>query len=247
LSTAPEVSAVNAEAADRALPGLQAPLVLGARARVRRGALMEAWALFERARALSPRGLDAPAALHDFAVSALGSGHPAEALAAYRALVPRADLLGDQWEELAIFVEAAALTESLSKDALAEAIGYLTEARRRSTLPGIGDAVLSALALALDRAGRSAEAASVARDASGPAWLESERVAQVSGKPSLLPVLPPNEIDAMIAILAEENDHELALDRWQSYLESPAGKSGPFAVHARVHQELFARGAKARH
>jgi hypothetical protein len=245
LSTAPDVSARNAEAAEAALPGLPAPLVLRARAEVRRGAVVEAWALFERARALSPKSLDAPATLHDFATCGLGSGHPAEALMAYRALVPRADLLGDRWEELSVFVEAAALATSVSKDSLAESIGYVTEARRRGTLPGMGDAVLAALALALDRAGRSAEAASVAREAAGPSWLEAERAAEAGGKHSLLPALPPNEIDAMIAIVAEPGDRELALDRWQSYLASPAGKTGQFAAHARAHRDALARGKGA--
>jgi tetratricopeptide (TPR) repeat protein len=237
----PDVAARSAEAAEAALPGLPGPLVLLARAEVRRGAFADAWAHFERARALSPKSLEAPAALHDFATCALGSGHPTEALAAYRALVPRADLLGDRWEELSIFVEAAALATRESKDSLTEAIGYLTEARRRGTLPGIGDALLSALALALDRAGRSAEAVSVARDAS-PSWLEGERAATVSGKRSLLSGLPPNEIDAMIAIVAERSDRALALERWQSYLASEAGKAGPFAAHARAHRDALVRG-----
>jgi hypothetical protein len=245
LSTAPDVSARNAEAAENALPGLPAPLVLRARAELRRGALAEAFSRFERARALSAKSLDAPATLHDYAICSLGSGHPAEALAAYRALVPRADLLGDRWEELAVFVEAAALATSVSKDSLAEAIGYVTEARRRGIIPGIGDAVLSALALALDRAGRSAEAASVTREAAGASWLEVERALQASGKPSRLPALPPNEIDAMIAIIAERDNHELALDRWQSYLASPAGKTGPFAAHARAHRDALAHGKAA--
>jgi tetratricopeptide (TPR) repeat protein len=241
----PDVAARSAEAAEAALPGLPGPLVLLARAEVRRGAFADAWAHFERARALSPKSLEAPAALHDFATCALESGHPVAALAAYRALVPRAALLGDRWEELSIFVEAAALATRESKDSLAEAIGYLTEARRRGTLPGMGDALLSALALSLDRAGRSAEAASVARDASGPSWLEGERAAQVSGKRSFLPALPPNEIDAMIAIVAERSDRALSLERWQSYLASEGGKASPYAAHARAHRDALVRGVVA--
>lgn len=241
MSAAPDVAARNAEIAEAALPGHAAPLVLSARAGVLRGEYAGAWASFERARALSPKSVDAPAALHDFSICALESGHPKEALSAYRALVSRADLLGNKGEELSIFVEAGVLVMSQGKDSLGEAIGYLTEARRRGALPGIGDTVLSALALALDRAGRTGEAGSIVADASGPSWLEAERAARLAKKRSSLPELPANELDAMIAIVAERSDRELARDRWQSYLASDAGKSGPFAEHARAHLDALVR------
>lgn len=245
LSTSPDVAARNAEIAEAAFPGHAAPLVLSARVAVLGGAFADAWAKFERARGVSPKSTDPPAALHDFAICALESGHPKDALGAYRTLVPRADSLGNRREELSILVEAGVLVMSQGKDSLTEAIGYLMEARRHGTLPGVGDAVLSALALALDRAGRPGEAVAVAADASGPSWLEGERAARAGGKRSILPWLPGSEIDAMIATVAERSDRELARDRWQSYLASEAGKSGPFAAHARAHLDALLRGKGA--
>lgn len=241
LSASPDRALRDAKEADGVLPGHAAPLLLSARAEGRSGALTEAWGHFERARALSPKSLEAPAALRDFAVAALATGHDAEARTAYRALVPRAALVGDRTVELSIFVEAAVLVMQEGNASLPEAIGYLTEARRRGTLPGIGDGVLAALALALDRAGRATEAVAVAADVPGPTWLEAGRSARASGKASSLPALPGSEIDAMIAIVAERSDQALALDRWQSYLASDAGKSGPFAAHARAHRDALGR------
>jgi hypothetical protein len=242
LSTEPNVASRSAQLAEAALPGHAAPLVLSARAEFGRGELSAAFGHFERALSLSRASLDSPATLHAFASCAVETGHVASALTAYRALVPRADLFGEKREELASFVEAAVLVMSQGKDSLAEAIGYLTEARRKATLPGIGDTVLAALALALSRAGRSAEASSVVEEVSGLTWLEGERTARLNGKPSGLPTLPSSEIDAMIAIVAERSDRSLAIERWQSYLATDAGKSGPFAAHARAHRDALTQG-----
>ena len=245
LSLSPDVAARTADEADHVLPGRAAPLVLAARAAARRGACEDARVRFEQARALSPKSLEAPVTLHAYAVCALATGHRDDALVAYRSLVPRAELIGDRWEELSVFVEAAVLVMGQGKASLAEAIGYLTEARRRGALPGIGDCVYAALSLALDRAGRGAEAVTVAAEASGPSYLETERAARAAGKPSLLPAVSGSEFDAMIAILAERSDRELALERWQSYLASDAGKTGPFEAHARAHRDALGRKSEA--
>ncbi len=247
-----------ARAAERALPGHAAPHVLEARALLAEDKPAQAFKSFQQALKLSRRALRAPSALHDLAVAALRSGHTPEALAAYRALVPRASLLGAMQRQR-VYVEAAELVMSLGPKQLDEAIGYLTEARRRGSPPGFGDYVSAALALALDRQGRDEEARGVAAEAGG-AWsligrIKSESPAHggdgrtapgahdSARRSAEQPVLPPGELHAMAAILAERDDPPLAREQWRAFLASPAGK-GPWARHARAH--LVALGAQRR-
>lgn len=240
LAEAPGVALEAAAAAESALPGRAPALVLEARAQVAVGAWGEGWSRFERARSLSPRSVESPLALHDLAVCAEKTGHRAEALAAYRALIVRASFFDDDRRELTVLVEAAVLTMSQGPEHIAEAIGYLTEARRRGSSLGRRGYVLAALALALDRQGTPAEARAVASEAAGPQELEAERRRPEKARPDA-PLLPAGELDALIAILAEGRDRELAIQRWGSFLESPSGKTGPFAAHARAHREALGR------
>jgi tetratricopeptide (TPR) repeat protein len=242
LRSSPDKALAAAAAAEGALPGRAGALVLSARAHVALGAYEQARQEFARARDLSRFRVTDPAALRDLALAELATGHADEALAAYRELVPRAALLGDPRVELAIFVEASAVAMSRGPEHLPLAIGYATEARRRGLLPGLGDAVLAVLALALDRSGRTVEAAGVAAESSGPWWLEAERDKAAKGGKVALPALPPGELHAMIAILAEKRDRGLALDRWSSYLGSPGASHGPFASHAEAHRVALSRG-----
>jgi hypothetical protein len=244
LSTSLDAAVQAAERADATLPGHAAPHVLAARAEVRRAQWQKAWDEFSRARAISEKSLEAPGALRDYAVAALHTAHAAEALAAYRTLVPRAELLGDAREESAVLVEAAALVTAQGKSALSEALGYLGEARRRTKEPGMRDVVLAELALTLSRADRKSEADGIASESSGPTWLEAERTRISQGKPSTVPLLPVGELDAMIAVLAERTDRDLAIERWQSYLASEAGKSSPFAAMARARKDAVSRREK---
>jgi hypothetical protein len=242
LKAAPEAALALSAEAWRLMPAEAAPVVLAARAKVALGAFAEGFAGFERARALSPAGLESPGALHDFAIAAQKTGHAREALDAYRALAPRAELYDDPREALRVFIEGAVLAMTQGPERLTEAVGYLTEARRMPKLPELGTYLIGALALALDRQGRKNEAAGIAAELSGPWQLESERGAA----PKLSqhqPVLPEGELDAMIAILAERRDRDLALERWQSYLDGPAGK-GPFAAHARARRDALKRKAR---
>jgi hypothetical protein len=98
--------------------------------------------------------------------------------------------------------------------------------------------------MALDRQGLAEEANAVAGEATGPWSLESdrERIGTVKG----LPEVPAGEIDAMIAILAEHHDRDLAVERWQSYLESDLGKSGPYSAWGRGRRDAFLGKAKRR-
>ena len=226
--------------ASRLMPSASAPLVLEARAKVALGSFADAFALFGRARAISREGLETPGALHDFAMAAQKSNHPREALDAYRSLAPQAELFDDPEEALRVFIEGAFVAMSESPEHLTEAVGYLNEARRMPKVPELDNYLLAALSLALDRQGRHSEALGIAAEASGPFQLEDERNAGAKlGRAR--PVLPDGELDALIAMLAERRDRELAAERWQSYLDSPAGKNGAFAAHARARRDALKR------
>jgi tetratricopeptide (TPR) repeat protein len=250
-----------ARAAERAAPGHAAPRVLEGRALLAEDKPADAFRSFQQALKLSRRALRAPGALHALAVSALRSGHTAESLRAYRALVPRASLL-DAAERQRAYVEAAELVMAQGPKSLDEAIGYLTEARRRRSPPGFGDYVSAALALALDRQGRGEEARGVAAEAGGP-WRLMSRLdendktkpggdgraapsARKKALPSSGPVLPPGELSAMVAILAEREDPALAREQWRAFLASAAGK-GPWAAHAKQHLAGLGAARRRRH
>jgi len=240
LRAAPGDALAFSTEASRLMPSASAPLLLEARAKVALGAFADAFALFGHARAVSRDGLDAPGALHDFAIAAQKTNHLREALDAYRSLAPQVELLDDPDEALRIFVEGAFVAMSQGPEHLAESVGYLNEARRLPKVPELDSYLLGALSLALDRQGRRSEATGIAAESSGPWQLESER----SGDTALegpRPVLPDGELDAMIAELAERRDRDLAVERWQSFLDSPAGKAGPFAAHARGLRDALKR------
>jgi hypothetical protein len=192
--------------------------------------------------------VEAPGALHDFAVSALRTGHREEAVSSFRALAPRAGLLGDGLERQRVYVEAAAVVMTTGEPGLNEAVGYLSEARRKGNRPGFGEYVLGMLALALDRQGRSEEARGVVAEARG-AWslVRGAGTAPAAGAPrGVSPELPEGEEHAVIAMLAEKDAPDLARERWQSFLDSPSGK-GPWAEHGKKRLEaLKARRGKAR-
>ena len=231
LASAPESSLAAADEAERAFPGRASPHVLAARALAALGRYEEAWQRFERATARKAR-LEAPGALHALARSAAVLGRADAALSAYRALVARAALIEDPWHRQVAYVEAAVWAMARGRDGLDEAVGYLTEARRQRPPPGLADYVLGALALALDRQGRTEEAFGVASAASGPWTLAGDgESADRAKKAAALPFLPPGELQAIIAMLAAHRDAETARDNWQAFLEAQG--SGPYAEHAR--------------
>ena len=260
LTSNPSLAKTRATLAERERPGSDAPLLLTARADHALGDERAAFDEFETVRKRSPRGLERLGALVDYAHAALETGHFSEALTAYRVLVPRVALLDGGCTRTRILVEASMLTMRDGKAHLADAIGTLNEARQLVTCPELHDAVLAALALGLSRQGRAAEADGVASETDGPYRLEAEREREqtksVAGAPpskssppapltgERFVALPPGELDAMIAILAEHHDRELALERWQSYAESESGKHGPFAAQARAAHDAIVRGTR---
>jgi tetratricopeptide (TPR) repeat protein len=244
LGSAPPDAVVLAKKADAALPGRTAPLLLEARALSAQGDYVEAWTRFERVRASGLR-IDAPSLLHSMAISALRAHHTDVALESFRALVSRVELIDDGAEQLRILIEASVLAMSAGPEHLAEAVGYLTEARRHTRAPGLSEYLFAALTMALDRQGRSDEASDVVSEATGPWRLESDR--ERMGKAADLPELPAGEIDAMIALLAEHHDRDLAVERWESYLENESVRSGPFAAWAKRRHDALLRKSKGKH
>lgn len=244
LSRSPQAALAAGRGAAHILPHRGAPLVLEARAALALGDAAQAWKLFAAARKENKDSVEAPEALHDFAIAAERTGRTREALAAYRALVPRTDLLDDALCRQAVYVEAAALAMQQGPSGLNEAIGYLTEARQRAIPPGFEHYVLSALALALDRQGRSDEASGVAAEVESTAAL---RAALKAGHARGLsrcggtPALPPGELHAMIAVVAEHQDRELAREQWSAYLASAHG------VWAGYAKKKLAELGRARH
>jgi hypothetical protein len=249
LGRAPADALTAARKAQTTLPGRAAAIVLEARALVALGKSSEAWPRFVLARKSSRRSVESPGALHDFAVAALESGHHEEAVRAFRALAPRAGLLGDGYERQRVYVEAAAMVMTLGPEALNEASGYLAEARRKGTRPGFGDWVLGLFALVLDRQGRSEEASGVLAEAGGAWFLARMTAERGAGRPLVaraLPVLAGGEEHAIVAMLAQDDAPELARERWQTFLDGPGGK-GPWAEHARQKlRALEARRKKGR-
>ncbi|WP_437589729.1 hypothetical protein [Sorangium sp. So ce1000] len=174
-----EAARESARVADQILPGHAAPQVLLARAALALGSPEDAARAFDRARRIDPRSVEDPQTMHDLARSLARTGKRDEAIATYRALVPRIDLLGTPDQRALVLLEAAHLSMSAAGAAapagaaarppagaqaaaaargdLDEAIAYLREARQRAQTQLARDVTLS-LALALDRAGDKAQA-----------------------------------------------------------------------------------------
>src|SRR4029079_2154097 len=111
------------------------------------GAVEDAARAFEKARALDPRRVEDPGTMHDLCRALAKTGKRDEALAVYRALVPRVDLLGTTERRVSVLLEAAhvsmaaeaagtaTLPTEIGKKAtrtrLEEAVAYLREARQR--------------------------------------------------------------------------------------------------------------------
>lgn len=230
LNLAPGRAIVAARKAAALRPTSAAPLVLEARALVSDGRAKEAWPVFRRARSIDKRSVEEPSALHDLALSARASGEHDEAVAAYRALVPRAGMLSEPRRRQRVYLEAAMTVMRADARGIDEALGYLGEARRLRGMPGLADIVVGATALALDRQGRSDEARGVAAEARGP-----EGVLRLAALPSRNEVvsLEEGELAAVAAILAERSQPELAKKNWRAFLDSPAGRAPAWQAHAK--------------
>jgi hypothetical protein len=245
LAEDPAGARALAEQAARATPASAAPQVLLARACLALGDVDAATGHLAAAQRADADALRAPLELLAGArIGVHGKKYP-EALALYRRLVPRLALLADERERQRALLEAAVVAQWVSPDHLAEARAYAQEARRAGG-PYAAELARGVLALALSRQGREAEAREVAREVGGP-WLVSwlfEREPRPLGRPGeLTPVLPAAEREALLAILAEPADGELARQTWAAYVRAARESGAP--AHLVEHARQRAGAAEA--
>jgi tetratricopeptide (TPR) repeat protein len=228
-----------AEEADQLLPGHASPKVVVARAALALGDVDGAMRAFDAASALDPRSLEDPATMHDHAVALRRAGRMPEALAVYRALVPRVDLLAPSGRRVEVLLEAALLAMAVEAKKPAaearadEAIAYLREARLRGASALAGD-VSVALGLALDRGGLRVQAEAVLADL--------RRVpTQIFGARYLATA---DEGLALAAIAEERRDTAAAIKAWQAFLATEGGQ-GAWAAPAKARLDALRHGAKA--
>lgn len=258
LTVSPEAARASARLADKALPGRAAPAVILARAALVLGAPGDAVSEFARARAVDPRSVEDPSTMHDLARALQKTGKREDALAAYRALVPRIDLLGTLDRRVSVLLEAAhasmaavagtpggeggeAAAQPAAKGGaeragarLDEAIAYLREARQRPPTQLSGDVLLS-LVLVLDRSGNRAQADAALGDA-----------VETSARARTFDYLAAEEDRlALEALAIERSDPGGAVERWEAFLAGAGGK-GPWAGAGRARLDaLHKAGARA--
>lgn len=248
LATSPEAAQNDARLAEKALPGRAAPAVILARAALAMGALDESARAFERARSIDARSVEDPATMHDLARVLQRTGKRSDALAVYRALVPRIDLLGSIDRRVSVLLEAAHASMSASAEAsgskveggapadrpkLDEAIAYLREARQRPATQLAGEVLLS-LVLALDRSGDRAQADAALSDA--------HRTGARVRTGGLDYLADEGDRHALEALALEVTDRAQAIKSWEAYLAGPGGK-GAWAGAARSRLEALRKGA----
>ncbi|MDI1478134.1 tetratricopeptide repeat protein [Polyangium sp. y55x31] len=243
LVSDPAAAKTAAENAEKVLPGYAAPRVLLARAALALGKVDDAAREFEAARGKDPRSVEDPPTMHDLAEVLRRTGKLEDALAVYRALVPRIDLLGSADRRVAVLLEAAHVSMAVAalraasgaapaeapsaepkRAPLDEAAAYLREARQRPPSALSGDVLLS-LVLVLDRNGDRVQADAALADA------RASGVRLRAGGPSYLAAV---EDKACLEALAA--DGASAVKLWETYLGGPGGKT-PWAASARARLE----------
>lgn len=243
LAADPKAAATSAKDADAALPGRAAPRVLLARAAFALGKVDDAAKDFEAARAIDARSVEDPPTMHDLAEVLRKTGKLDEALAVYRALVPRIDLLAPADRRVLVLLEAAHVSMAVagknppptagSKPSLDEAIAYLREARQRPPT-ALSNDVLVSLALALDRSGDRIQADAILAEAHAPAS---------DTRPAAPDYLAAAEDKLCLdALQAAPTD---AAKIWDAYLAGPGGK-GPWAGAARARLEAAKKPGKSK-
>ncbi len=229
-----------AEAAIKARPEKAPAYVLRGRALVRMGRHAEALAAFEEARRRDERALDEPRALFAWAHGNARAGHPVEALAAFRALLPRASRL-DAEERGAAYVETGLLLLRGGPKDLDEAIAVLRAARHEAQESVQVVAVL-ALGLALDRWGEHEQArALVAEHAAKPK--RSEVALADTRSREVLACADPGDELALRGVLLEVADPARALEAYRASLEKSPQKPWEAQTKRRI-EALSASGAK---
>jgi tetratricopeptide (TPR) repeat protein len=226
-----------AREAEGVIPGHAAPRVLEGRALAALGKLDEALAALREGKARDRAALDDPPSLLAWARVLARTGHPAEAVEAYRALLPRTALLSTS-ERAAAAVEAGLVTMAADNRGLDDAVAALREALREAQDDVLGVAVLG-LALALDRRGDASEARALLADRTSG----DPRTALATARAKELLAVAPAEASALAALALEASDVAGAHDGWEQYVTAlAAAPSRPWEAHARAH--LAALGSR---
>jgi len=227
-------------AADKLVPGRAAPQVVLGRCAVRDGDAKGALAAFAEALKRDPRAVEQPLAMHDLALAHWRAGKLTDALATYRVLVPRSTLLPSRERRAQVLLEAAHVAMAVAARApkgttrnLEEALAYLREAARDPHQAQRLDVGLS-LVLALDRAGRRAQANAVLAEQRGTESWAARDGTDYLGSPAELP--------ALRALALERTQPVQAGQHWQQYLDRLA-PSHPFRKAAETRRASL-RGPK---
>ena len=224
-----------ADEADKLLPGRAFASVLKGRALLRLGDPEEALKALAEARRRDDRALDDPVALLVWARANARTGHRTEAVAAYRAALPRTSGLSPQDRATASF-EAGMAVMAQGPAVIDDAVAMLRLARREAQ-DALQIASSVALALALDRAAQRDEARAVVTDAvrGDP----RTALADVHVATALADSGTAGEGDALVASGLEVNDAPGSRDAWRRYADA---SKGVWSDHAR--ERLGAAPAK---
>lgn len=220
-----------ADDADKRLPGRAAPIVLKGRAYAKLAQYTDAYGAFHAAIGKDATACDEPNALYAYARSASRTDHMAEALVAYRALLPRASGLPSP-DRGAAYLEAGIATMTSGPATIDDAIAILRQARREAQ-DALGIASWLALALALDRANLHDEAHAVLAERGTDA-----KLALGDGRVRDVLSATPAETDALTALALEGQDPAGAAAAWHKY--AAAAGTGPWAEHARSRETAMA-------
>lgn len=207
LARDPASALVAADEAEALLPEQAAVAVLRGRALVELGRMADAKAALERGASLDAAALSAPPALLALARAQRGAVTttafvpPPDAVASYRALVPRIEGLATEEQRSRALLEAGQVLLDEGPSGVDEAIAVFERLIASGDL-STRTRARAWLALALDRAGRGPEALMVAAAAArqGAAVLIRERdAASPSFAPLLATVLAPSAPSAAAA------------------------------------------------
>ncbi len=215
--------------AERLVPGRAEPRVLKARALLEFGAAEEALEALMEAKRRDERVFEDPRSMLALARASARTGRGMQAIAAFRAVLPRASTLSRAEGGEVAFEAAMALTAA-GPEALDEAMVLL----RRACLDAedaLRPLARIALALTLDRAGRGAEASVplqgiglLTRDTLAKSAIVSRALANAGAL---------RERDALAAMALERSRPSDARAAWVRYVQS-AGNGGPWLEHARA-------------
>ncbi|MEM6786759.1 MAG: hypothetical protein AAF928_17000 [Myxococcota bacterium] len=174
----PKGAEEDARRADALMPGTAAPSVVLGRLAAERGDDEAALVAFRRAEAIAPESVASPVVMLTLARSLSRRGAFSRAAAVYRRLVPRAALMPQPAQRVAVLLEATyvVLEENAGQpEPPPEALAYVREASRVRH-HGLELDVAITLALVLDLSGRRAQADAIVSDLRGlRAWAERDR------------------------------------------------------------------------